>query len=995
MVDIARLGMDVDTGRVSAAVADLGKLTQAAAATEQGVKELEAGTRELSTVVQATGVRVRDASGRFVKAGEDIQAAGRKAREAGNDAQRGAAGFQGAGDAMQAVGAKARGASVDLRGIALQLNQVAQVAAMTGNPLQALAVQLPDIGIAFGTAGVVAGTFAAVLIPLAATLAKTRSGAVDAAEATDAFAASLDSYRSHAQTAAADTAELREQFGTFADEVQARAERMLRISAQAVVTQVAGVGTGLRQSVNEGLELLDAYEKRWEEYEEARRQQAAGVANSSQVENVRDLLNAAAQDLGAFTDRTGISVSKINELGAALRAMQDNTGQSMQVIRDEMNAALIVMQEMAESGQELGDEFYAALESLAEQVTNFDAALADTADAGMAQATRAMGELWESTKSFAADVLTGANNIGILDDSSLSGIWSGFDGLINRAASFLGLTNEIGASLNADRTGEFARVSGTPTGDYQRDLVSAVTQLADKLGMAAEDILAVLSYETGGTFDPAQPGPVTQHGQHIGLYQAGAPQRAQYGYDPTSGNAFEHVASLERYLYGSGFVPGMSREDLYSTINAGGPGRWSASDYSNGGDPNNKTVLDKVNEIFSGGHMGNAAELTALYGGQAQAGQFRTDALTNRLAGAIERGEAEYNATNPGAPPTRPMDLGVVPPVAPGGPQARPMDLAADHTAALTEMSEAARGLMAATDPLVDRELKIAEAQRQVNEAVAAGAITLPEGTKIMQEFTAGLDQEAANDIQQVEDKLNGLLGTMDETADAANKLAAAQETVNEAVAAGVISAAEGARIMQEFEGHLILGSDAVQDAMEAGEKALQDRKESFKSAFDEIGAAMANVLVYGQDWKEQFGNLLLSAAAQLGSSGFSSLLQTGFNSLFPSMGVGAGSSSVLSAIPGLPSFAGGGHTGYGSRTGGLDGQGGFMSMLHPQEVVQDLTRESARDNRGIMEINVVGATGNEEIKAMVGQGIQAAFAQHNQALPDKVQHIQTHWRDR
>lgn len=37
-----------------------------------------------------------------------------------------------------------------------------------------------------------------------------------------------------------------------------------------------------------------------------------------------------------------------------------------------------------------------------------------------------------------------------------------------------------------------------------------------------------------------------------------------------------------------------------------------------------------------------------------------------------------------------------------------------------------------------------------------------------------------------------------------------------------------------------------------------------------------------------------------------------------------------------VPQFAGGGYTGNGPRSGGLDGQGGFMAMLHPQEEVID-----------------------------------------------------------
>lgn len=43
-----------------------------------------------------------------------------------------------------------------------------------------------------------------------------------------------------------------------------------------------------------------------------------------------------------------------------------------------------------------------------------------------------------------------------------------------------------------------------------------------------------------------------------------------------------------------------------------------------------------------------------------------------------------------------------------------------------------------------------------------------------------------------------------------------------------------------------------------------------------------------------------------------------------------------------VPSFAGGGYTGSGPRAGGIDGRGGFMAMLHPQETVIDHTRGAA-----------------------------------------------------
>ena len=51
------------------------------------------------------------------------------------------------------------------------------------------------------------------------------------------------------------------------------------------------------------------------------------------------------------------------------------------------------------------------------------------------------------------------------------------------------------------------------------------------------------------------------------------------------------------------------------------------------------------------------------------------------------------------------------------------------------------------------------------------------------------------------------------------------------------------------------------------------------------------------------------------------------------------GVSSVGGPIAPVPSFSGGGYTGAGGRTGGLDGKGGFMAMVHPNETVVDHTK--------------------------------------------------------
>ncbi len=93
---------------------------------------------------------------------------------------------------------------------------------------------------------------------------------------------------------------------------------------------------------------------------------------------------------------------------------------------------------------------------------------------------------------------------------------------------------------------------------------------------------------------------------------------------------------------------------------------------------------------------------------------------------------------------------------------------------------------------------------------------------------------------------------------------------------------------------------------------------------------------------------------------------------------------SVTDAIVGpvqgpmLPSLDGGGFTGYGSRSGGLDGKGGFMAMLHPNETVIDHTKGQ---NAGVVvnqTINVstgVQQTVRTEIKSLMPQIAEASKA--------------------
>lgn len=137
------------------------------------------------------------------------------------------------------------------------------------------------------------------------------------------------------------------------------------------------------------------------------------------------------------------------------------------------------------------------------------------------------------------------------------------------------------------------------------ELAQAIVASAGRLGVDPVDLGTAISYETAGSFEPWKAGPTTQWGQHRGLIQWGEPQAKQYGVTKDT-SVSDQMLAVEQYLKDRGLKPGAGMLDLYSTINAGSPGRYNASDAANGGAPG--TVLDKVRSQMAG-HRDNAQRL--------------------------------------------------------------------------------------------------------------------------------------------------------------------------------------------------------------------------------------------------------------------------------------------------------------------------------------------------------------------------------------------------
>lgn len=148
MTDIAELGIRVDSNPATKAAKQLDALTASAARAEDATQDLaEASSRKLAPGMAAGGQQSRL--------------------------------------------------------MAMQLSQVAQQASATGNLVQALAIQLPDMAMGFGAVGIAAGVLASVTLPLLAGMFQSAAGSgkalkesmEDLAEAAESYRAALENLR--------------------------------------------------------------------------------------------------------------------------------------------------------------------------------------------------------------------------------------------------------------------------------------------------------------------------------------------------------------------------------------------------------------------------------------------------------------------------------------------------------------------------------------------------------------------------------------------------------------------------------------------------------------------------------------------------------------------------------------------------------------------------------------------------------------------------------
>lgn len=117
-----------------------------------------------------------------------------------------------------------------------------------------------------------------------------------------------------------------------------------------------------------------------------------------------------------------------------------------------------------------------------------------------------------------------------------------------------------------------------------------------------------------------------------------------------------------------------------------------------------------------------------------------------------------------------------------------------------------------------------------------------------------------------------------------------------------------------------IAATDAA-DRMRQVEQASMRGQDAFRDLFGSILEGSASA-------KQALASLLMQMAKVQFTKGMLGLL-----------GSTSWGTTLVKSVGESLSFDGGGYTGDGTRTGGLDGKGGFMAMLHPRETVTDHTR--------------------------------------------------------
>ncbi|WP_300440388.1 hypothetical protein [uncultured Mameliella sp.] len=246
-----------------------------------------------------------------------------------------------------------------MRGVVQQLSQVAQQGQATGNYLQALAIQGADIGMAFGTFGIIAGVAAGALLPLIGNLVQGANAGRDLEDVLDDLSAASDRY-SRAARAKRDAVDLitegyYEQAIVLNDLIdleiemaQFEAAKAMRDSVAALTDQFGDLGAVSEESFER---IANAGDMIRATFAQLQRAQAEGdVARQEALQKQIIALGQLPKMVSNVADQFGVTRKEAEGLLVAVREFQTAKG----------------FQEQAREAQELAAQLRASYDSLSD-----------------------------------------------------------------------------------------------------------------------------------------------------------------------------------------------------------------------------------------------------------------------------------------------------------------------------------------------------------------------------------------------------------------------------------------------------------------------------------------------------------------------------------------------------------------------------------------------------------------------------------------------------
>lgn len=251
---------------------------------------------------------------------------------------------------LQTVSRTARSGSMNFRNVGMQLSQVAQQGAVTGNYMQALAFQLPDLTMGFGTLGVAIGAAGAVLAPLIADWIQGGEAARSLQDDVDALSEAMSRLSDAREGAGRSMSDLAEDFAGNARRARELFEierQLAEMRAQAALTTVAGgltrdFGFSARDlvdagAIREGEAAINGLIDRILELEAQSQSLANTAAQQAALDRqIGDLLDRAAaleevnEDVAELGRRLGIPAEEARELAAMFAELGQATGPQQQ-----------------------------------------------------------------------------------------------------------------------------------------------------------------------------------------------------------------------------------------------------------------------------------------------------------------------------------------------------------------------------------------------------------------------------------------------------------------------------------------------------------------------------------------------------------------------------------------------------------------------------------------------------------------------------------------